>query len=181
MYIWFFLPHNIGVDAHLWIFIITRATRKVTFGELLTKQAMRWETLLFTKNTYSYIRKLFLNVITTWIKALVLSGNKFLYACAKEVCCLWAQPRFDTFHQLLIIAEELWLQPVLQVGEQVAVAWSEIRAVSRVVKQLPVEMLYQCSSASCYTRMRTRIVMEEHYTVCQHSTPFILNGPTQSF
>jgi hypothetical protein len=29
--------------------------------------------------------------------------------------------------------------------------------------------------------MRTRIVMEEHYTGCQHLTPFILNGPTQYF
>jgi hypothetical protein len=25
------------------------------------------------------------------------------------------------------------------------------------------------------------IVMEEHYTGCQHSTPFVLNGPTQFF
>jgi hypothetical protein len=32
-----------------------------------------------------------------------------------------------------------------------------------VVKQRPVEMLQQCSSASNY--MRKRIVMEEHYTV----------------
>jgi hypothetical protein len=36
-------------------------------------------------------------------------------------------------------------------------------------------------SASCYTRMRTRIVMEEYYTVCQHSAPFIVNGPTRLF
>jgi hypothetical protein len=41
-------------------------------------------------------------------------------------------------------------QPVLHVGKQVVVAWSEIRAVRRVVKQLPVEMLPQCSSASSW-------------------------------
>jgi hypothetical protein len=57
------------------------------------------------------------------------------------------------------------------------VAKCEVRAVRRVVKQLPVEMLKQYSSAiSC---MRTRIVMEEHYSFngCQHSTFLVLNGP----
>jgi hypothetical protein len=32
---------------------------------------------------------------------------------------------FDTFHQLLIIVEVLWLQPVHQVGKQVVVAWEQ--------------------------------------------------------
>jgi hypothetical protein len=36
-------------------------------------------------------------------------------------------------------------------------------------------MLRKCSSACSYKRKR--IVIEEHYTVCQHSTPFGLNGP----
>jgi hypothetical protein len=42
------------------------------------------------------------------------------------------------------------------------------RAASRVVKQLPAEMLQQCSHASSYMWMH--IVMEEHYsyTICQH-------------
>jgi hypothetical protein len=60
-----------------------------------------------------------------------------------------------------------------QFFRQVVVAWEEIRVLKRVIKQLPVEMLQQCSSASSCTR--TRIVMEEHYTGCQHSTPFVLN------
>jgi hypothetical protein len=30
-----------------------------------------------------------------------------LYAFVKEVCRYWAQPRFDTFHQLLIIVEPI--------------------------------------------------------------------------
>jgi hypothetical protein len=42
-------------------------------------------------------------------------------------------------------------------------------------------MLQQCSSASSCTCVRTRNVMEEHYTVCQHSMSFVLNGPTQLF
>jgi hypothetical protein len=61
-----------------------RAIQKVTSGELLTKQAMR-KYLLYMKN--AYILKLLLNVVTTRIEALV-SGNKFLYAYAKEVCHL---------------------------------------------------------------------------------------------
>jgi hypothetical protein len=47
-----------------------------------------------------------------------------------------------------------------------------------VDKQLPVEMLQQCSSAS--SCMRKRIVVEEHYTGCQHSMLFVPNGPKQS-
>jgi hypothetical protein len=107
----------------------------------------------------------------------LVSRNKLLYACVREVCRLCAQPRFDTFHQLLIIVEALWSQPVPQLGKQVVVARSEIRAVRRVVKQLPVEMLQHCSSVS--SCMRMRIFMEEHYTVCQHSMPVVLNEPTQ--
>jgi hypothetical protein len=54
-----------------------------------------------------YIPKLLFNVITAWIEALVKLGIKFLYACVKEVCCHWAQPRFDTFRKLLIIVEPI--------------------------------------------------------------------------
>jgi hypothetical protein len=61
----------------------------------------------------------------------------------------------------------------------VVVTRSETRALRRVVRQLPVEMLQQCSSAS--NCMQTCIVIEKHYTGCQHSAPFVLNGPTQFF
>jgi hypothetical protein len=63
----------------------------------------------------------------------------------------------------------------------VVVAQSKITAVRSVVRQLPVEMLQQCSSGSSCTHMPMHIVMEEHYTVCQHSTPFVLNGSMQFF
>jgi hypothetical protein len=87
---------------------------------------------------------------------------------------------FTPSHHLLIV-EELRSQPVLQEGKQVVFARSEITAVRRVVKQLPAEMPQQCSSAS--SCIRTHIIMEEHYeyTGCQHSTPFVLHGPTQYF
>jgi hypothetical protein len=38
-------------------------------------------------------------------------------------------------------------------------------------------MLQQCSGAS--NCMRMCVVMEEHYTACQHSPPFVLNDPMQ--
>jgi hypothetical protein len=57
----------------------------------------------------------------------------------------------------------------------VVAAQHKIRSVRRVVKQLPVEMLQQRSSASCC--MQTHIVMEEHYTGHQHSMPFVPSGP----
>jgi hypothetical protein len=63
--------------------------------------------VLYTYNTY--ILKILLNVLTVGIEALVVSWNKFSYACIKAVCCLWAQPHFDTFHQLIIV-EVLWSQ-----------------------------------------------------------------------
>jgi hypothetical protein len=40
-------------------------------------------------------------------------------------------------------------------------------------------MLQQCSSVS--SCMQTHVVMEEHYTVCQHFMPFVLNGLMQLF
>jgi hypothetical protein len=64
----------------------TRTIQNVTSGELLTKHAMRKEIILYKKNTY--ILKLLLNVVTAGIEALVISGNKFLYANVKEVCYL---------------------------------------------------------------------------------------------
>jgi hypothetical protein len=57
--------------------------------------------VLYTKNTY--ILKLLLNIVTAGIEALVASGNKFLYARDSEICRLCAQPRFDTFQQLVLL------------------------------------------------------------------------------
>jgi hypothetical protein len=62
-----------------------------------------------------YKLKLLLNVVNAETEAILVSVNKFLHACVKEVCHLRPQPCFDTFHQLLI-AEALWSQPVLQAG-----------------------------------------------------------------
>jgi hypothetical protein len=72
------------------MFYYTRVIGKVTSGALLTKQAMRKKTL-HTKNTY--ILKLLLNIVIAGIETLV-SGNKFLYDCVKEVCHLWTKTCF---------------------------------------------------------------------------------------
>jgi hypothetical protein len=48
----------------------------------------------------------------------------------------------------LLLLKHCDLNEVFQVGKQVVGSRSEIRAVRRVVKQLPVDMLQQCSSAS---------------------------------
>jgi hypothetical protein len=75
------------------------------------------------------------------------------------------------FHQLLIIVEGLWSEPILQVGKQVVDAWNENRAVLKVVEQLPDEMLEQCSNGS--SLIWAQIAIQEHYTGYQHSTPYI--------
>jgi hypothetical protein len=62
-----------------------RAVQKVISSDMLTKQAMR-KKILYTKNTY--VLKQLLNMVTSGIEALVIWGNKFLYACVKEVCHL---------------------------------------------------------------------------------------------
>jgi hypothetical protein len=81
------------------------------------------------------------------------------------------------WHLPSTIVEALWTQPVLQVGKQVVVTRRKIRAVRRVVKQLPVKVLQQCSSAS--SCMRTCIFIWENFTECQHSTSLVLNDSTQ--
>jgi hypothetical protein len=89
--------------------------------------------LLYIKK---YVHTQAISHVTSGNEALVVSGNKVLYVCVKEVWPLCAQQCFDTFHKLLITVHALWSIPVIQIGKQVAVTWSEIRAVRRVVKQL---------------------------------------------
>jgi hypothetical protein len=102
-----------------------------------------------------------------------------LYACVKVVCCLWAQPPFDTFHQ---VVEALWSQPVLQVRKQVVVARSEIGAVRRVVRQLTVEMHQQCLSVNnCVCRHAFSWWSTTSALYVSIPRLFVLNGPTQFF
>jgi hypothetical protein len=58
----------------------TKASWKLASGELLRKQAM------IENNVH--ILQLLLNAVTAKIEAPVVVGNKFLYACVKEICHL---------------------------------------------------------------------------------------------
>jgi hypothetical protein len=60
-----------------------RAIRKVTSGELLTKHEIRKKIIIYKKDL-CYFSK----IVTAGIKALVVLGNKFLYAYVQEVCRL---------------------------------------------------------------------------------------------
>jgi hypothetical protein len=87
-------------------------------------------------------------------------GNKFLYACVKEVCCMWAQSRFDAFQHL----EALWSQPVLQVGKGVVVTWSEIRAERRVVNN---------SQLKCSSSAWVQAAVCRHALLRRSTTPYV--------
>jgi hypothetical protein len=95
-------PQNKNSAFELILFVYMRAIWKVTLSELLTIQAMRTKIFIMYKNIN--ILKLLLNIVTTEIEALVLSGNKFLYACVKEVCHLLAQPHLLLQNTTLLAA-----------------------------------------------------------------------------
>jgi hypothetical protein len=88
----------------------------------------------------------------TELRHLSYRGISFCILVSKKLATCKPQPRFDTIHQLLIIVEPLWSYPVLQVCKQMVIACREIRALRRVVKQLPVEICQQfLSGGSCIT------------------------------
>jgi len=49
---------------------------------------------------------------------------------------------FDTIHELFVGVEALGSQPDLHLGEEMVIAWCQVRSVRRVVENLPVEELY---------------------------------------
>jgi hypothetical protein len=94
----------------------------------------------------------------------------------KSAACKFSHVLTRTMNSTLLLKR---CETVLQVSKQMVVTCSKVRAIRRVVKWLPVEMLQQCWSVNSY--MWTCIVMEEHHTGCQHSMPFGLNGTMQFF
>jgi uncharacterized protein YbcV (DUF1398 family) len=59
---------------------IMRAIQKVTSSELLLEQSMKKN--VYTKSTYTL--KQLLNIVTTRIEALMISGNKFCMPVSKK-------------------------------------------------------------------------------------------------
>jgi len=51
------------------------------------------------------------------------------------------QPVVDSVHELFVGVEVLDSQPDLQLGEEMVIAWRQVRTVRRVVENLPVEEL----------------------------------------
>jgi hypothetical protein len=159
------LPH--------WSYHNTRAIWKVTSSELLTKQPMGKRKLFYIKNMS--ILKLLLNVATARIEAPVISRNKFLYACVKEVCCLWAKPRFDIFHQLLIIVEALWSQPYSIVNESCGNSHESSEIVKCCLSQIFWSTLWTRSTLttdgqSLHSSLWTWFPILEHSTPLSYSS-----------
>jgi len=51
------------------------------------------------------------------------------------------QPVLDSIHELFVGAEGLRNQSDLHLGEEMAIAWCQVRTVRRVDENLPVEEL----------------------------------------
>jgi len=51
------------------------------------------------------------------------------------------QLRFDPIHELFVGVETLGSQPHLHLGEEMLIAWRQVRTVRGVVENLPVEEL----------------------------------------
>jgi len=51
------------------------------------------------------------------------------------------QPGFDAIHELFIGVETVGSQPDLHLGEEIVIAWRQVRTVRRVVENIPVEEL----------------------------------------
>ena len=51
------------------------------------------------------------------------------------------KPGFDYIHELFVGVEALESQPNLHLGEEMVIAWRQVRTVRRVVENLPVEKL----------------------------------------
>jgi len=51
------------------------------------------------------------------------------------------QTDVDSIHELFVVVEAPDSQPDLHLGEEMVIAWCQVRTVRRVVENLPVEEL----------------------------------------
>jgi hypothetical protein len=69
------------------------------------------------------------------------------------------QPIVDSIHEFFLSVYALGTQPHLHLGEEMVVAWRQVRTVNRVVENLPVEELH---SSICASRgVGPRVVVQE--------------------
>jgi len=63
------------------------------------------------------------------------------YHTMTEWCRQVMQPVVDSIHELFVGVEALGSQPDLHLGEEMVIAWCQVRIVRRVVENLAVEEL----------------------------------------
>jgi hypothetical protein len=97
------------------------AERGVRWAGLKT---INWKEVYCIPNTYIF--EILLQIVTVKIEALI-SGDKCLIACVKDLCRLWGQARFDTLYQLITIIKALTSQPVFKVRKQEVDARGEVK------------------------------------------------------
>ena len=78
-------------------------------------------------------------------------------------------PGFDAIHDLFVGVEPLGSQPDLHLGEEIVIAWRQVRTVRRVVESLPVEELDQSIYAS--RSVGPRVVVQENDAFTEHPPP----------
>jgi len=72
------------------------------------------------------------------------------------------QPGFDAIHELFVGVEALGSQPDLHLGEEMLIAWRQVRIIRRVVENLPVgELDYSIVRAAVWGRVLS----------CRRTTP----------
>jgi len=59
------------------------------------------------------------------------------------------QPVVDSIHELFVGVEALGSQPDIHLGEEMIIAWSQVRTVRRVVENLPVRAAVWGRVLSC--------------------------------
>ena len=85
------------------------------------------------------------------------------------------QPSVDAIHELFVGVEMLGSQPDLHLGEEMVIAWRQVRTVRRVVENLPPEEL---DESICANRgVGPRVVMQENDAFTERSLLFVLHRP----
>jgi len=80
------------------------------------------------------------------------------------------QPVVDSIHELFVGVEALGSQPDLHLGEEMVIAWCQVRTVRKVVENLLVEELDE-SVCACRS-VGLRVVVQENNAFSEHPAPF---------
>jgi hypothetical protein len=87
-----------------------------------------------------------------------------LFACVREVCRLWAQPLFDTFHQLVFWSAVVSVRS--SGGWQTVLARREINAGRRVIRtpswNAPAELGVRTAVCACALSWSSTTIIPRH-------------------